>query len=559
MQPQILIDGLGDVASEVIYGNDLTKLKISAGPSASISNMVLRNIGGATSSFITGKRVTVGLGGTVLWAGYVMHAARQFWFDVDKSNTMNRRWALTLVDLNVLFGKRVVFKQSAPGTVYGPTYKTDVYDDTLVNLLTSSWLDLSDDDLDISSLIERVAVVNPSVTCADGQAFMPWSGGNLWGDAMDSISQVPAAIYGLIPAEPLGSSPFGRFFYADVDSEDAPMALSDRPQADGAGSYRECTIWDDGTDLVNEEFAWGAGKGSAAMVFSHRTDSGSISDHGLWQRGDTLFNVWCQDTIDAISNAVVNGSPSSRRGHKNSITSVELTTRETGLRVGQKVRFINHEYGVDTILPIRSTEITFPSPDEIKTAMTLSEALDRWGFEDPQPPFTIPSPGGGGVGGGSTGGAGACPCGTTDMFDRVFSLTTLTTTGGYVFGTSDSGLDWFAVGQWRLHAPEVSADGTRAVLTFKDASTPSTPGSQINLSLVSPEVPWVNQIHSFQFTLDSLGRSYKDILLLRTGFHPLTIVINPRTDLMTASGIWLTPDVTLVQAIPPSFWQAGVI
>lgn len=554
----------------------------------------------------------------VAWAGYVLKASRQFWFDVDDPETLHRRWVLTLVDVSTLFQKRVAFKQSDPGRVLGPVYKTDAYDDDLVAELVSNWLDLSTDDLDVTTLVERVGIVNPSVSCISGQAFYPWNGGTQWGDAMEAISQIPAAVYGLVPAEPLGSSPFARLLYADVDVEDAPIIFTDVPvirgtpevpaetlfsdsfarsttspdigngwtqntdgtgtfgpgviihcdgselvkgqtapfadratysrsgvtfgagyiqfefyvpaladyapfsqgfgaildgsrthpanvyvmpnfPADGrwiatvatdfgdvsgmgsgsgalftpdpdnwyvlkavitetavglkvwklgdpepagytfgpqdisgvspfgepdlsvsmlngfgssvdikmrnltvvadaipatedtpvenAGRYRECTIWDDGTDLVNEEFAWGAGKGTDHMVFAHVTDGDSIADHGLWQRGDTLFSVWCQETIDAVANTVVNGSPGSRRGHKRPVKAVDLVTFETGVRIGQKVRFLNDDYGVDVILPIRTTEITFPTPDVMKQTLRLSEALDRWGFEDPSPPF----------------------------------------------------------------------------------------------------------------------------------------------------------------------------
>lgn len=550
----------------------------------------------------------------VLWAGYLLKASRQFFFDVDKPDTVSRRWVLSCVDVGTLFQKRVVFKQSDGAHVTGPLYKTPTYDDDVITELITNWLDLSTDDLDLTTLVSRVAQVNPSVTCAAGQAFYPFNGGQTWGDAMETISQVPAAVYALVPGAMLGTSPFARLVYADVDGEDAPVVLSDvrtapgtffvddmnrstvspaigngwavnasatgtptvscngsimrtsplgtyqragfsrnidalRPgyalldfyvpaivdqntqmlsitldglrqhpasiilqafplggsgvwiasqattfgdgnsmgggsgigftptasawhrvkvtfgtdtlsifvwrigdpepvsptygpaslsslasfgqpgvtlstmcgpgstapldidnfvlstdaeELAGRAGYRECTIYNDAGELVNEEFGWGAGKGSDHMVFSHLTDSDSVAEHGLWQRGDTLFNVWCQDTIEAITNAVIYGSPGSRRGHKDDVLGVQLITFDPSLRIGHKVRFINSDYGVDKVLPIRATELTFPSANVVKQEMLLSEALDRWGFEDPAPPFRA-------YGGGGNGGGGPAP------------------------------------------------------------------------------------------------------------------------------------------------------
>lgn len=383
--PRILFEGLGDLTDVVVF--EQCELNIAAQGEASPSTMVVKDTG-TPIEFKTGCRVTVDIDGDVIWAGFLLRASREFWFDVDTQTTSNRRWDLTLADVNLLFSKRIVFKQSTPKRIDGPVYRDPTYDDAIIDDLISDWLDLSADDVDTTTLVNQVGIVNPSsVGCnPPDQAFYPFNGSMQWGEAMNVISQMPAAIWGLLPGEPLGTSPFARLFYTDISDEDAPYELSDNPTASGVG-YREMTIWEDGSDLVNEAFEWGAGKGANHMVFEHETASASITNHGLWQQGDLLFNIWCDTTIEKVADTIVNGSPTSRRGHKNPITSVEAEVDTDGFRVGQKVRFINEEFSFDEVLPIRRMQMTFPTPDTRRYKLMLNEEFDRWGFQDPTPPW----------------------------------------------------------------------------------------------------------------------------------------------------------------------------
>lgn len=384
--PTILIEGVGDVTDLVVY--DQTELSFAAQGETSPSTLSIKDTG-AIEEFTSGARVTVDLDGEVIWAGFIVHAERGFWFDADTTTTTNRRWELTLADLNILFSRRVVFKQSNPEKITGPVYRDPTYDDTVIDKLVTDWLDIDDDDIDTSSLVERVGIVNPSSVGCDpaSQAFYPFNASFTWGEAMETIAQMPMAIWGLLPGEPLGSSPFGKLFYADVDQGVPPYVLTDNPTNSGHIGYREAAIWEDASGMVNESFAWGAGKGSNRLVFGHETATASIEDHGLWQQADLLYNIWCQDTIDKVTDSIVNGSPGSRRGGKNPLTSVELVVHEDGFRVGQRVRVINEEFGFDEVLPIRHMDVSFPTPTDRRYKLFLSEARDTWGFQDPPLPF----------------------------------------------------------------------------------------------------------------------------------------------------------------------------
>lgn len=418
MPVRVLVDGLGDIAPIVKF--DATKLQIAAQGEASPGLMIVRDVGLDPVPFVTGARVSVDLGSGTdpLWAGYLQRASRRFWFPVDDPEKLHRQWILSLADINILFSKRVVFSQSTPARVKGPVYTTDTFDDTVIATLVSDWLDLSADDLDTSSKVERVGHINA------GQAAYPFNGGEYWGQAMTTIAQLPAAIFCLSPSREL--------VYADVDVEDAPFELSDHPSGAQRG-YREATIWEDATQLGNDALSWGFGKGDDKGVFNHTSDDDSIAEHGLWQIGTTLYDVWKQSTIDKIGDSIVNGSPGSRRGHAKDVESMDLVTFDDGLRVGQRVRVIREEYGFDEVLPIRKMQLEFPTPGLVKYTMKLSEALDMWGFADPFPPF--PGFHGGGGPGITVIDVPPTTCYFADDFNRADGP----------LGIASSGLAWYSI------------------------------------------------------------------------------------------------------------------
>ena len=59
-----------------------------------------------------------------------------------------------------------------------------------------------------------------------------------WGQAVQSIANLPAAIYYIDPDK--------NFVYTDVDTPDAPFGLSDQPNGTTTRGYREMEILHDG-------------------------------------------------------------------------------------------------------------------------------------------------------------------------------------------------------------------------------------------------------------------------------------------------------------------------
>ena len=415
MPARIIVEGLGDIAPAAIW--PMVDLQSASQGQSLISTIAIRDLGIHPTAFLAGKRVTVDLGPgqPALWSGYILVGSRRFFFDVDNPDAHQRQWILTLADINYLFTKRFTLNKAHPEKVEGPMYKSETYDDDVVKLLCSDWLDLSFDDLDVTSGVERVASIYY------GQATNPWSAGASWRDAMDSISQLPASVYYIDPDRKL--------IYTDAGTESAPFSLSDHPDASQRG-YRMFTEWEDGTQFCNDGYAWGFGKGANHGVFRRVSDDDSIEAHGLWQDASVITGIYKQETIDKVADSIVNGSPSSRRGRRNPIHSIDLTTDADGLRVGQKVRVI--EGDLDIVLPIRRAKITFASPERAQYSLHLSEAVDKWGFMDPPLPFHFWGYGFGGVEAGT-------PSCTIDSFNGR--------TGSWAGATDEEGFPTFRVWQ----------------------------------------------------------------------------------------------------------------
>ena len=444
-QPQCIRIFLGDrdITSIVVWKQ--TYLESVAQGASATSFITIRDIGQTTDEFITGSRVRVDLGiGPPIYSGYMLTAGRRFWFPVDDPDNLQRQWVLQVADINILFSKRVVYKKSNPASVEGPTFTDPTYDDEAIAILVDNWLDLSADDIDTSSMIDQVA----KITATNGQPTYPWQAGMYWGQAMATIAMLPAAIFYLDPDR--------RLVYADVDIEDAPFALSNLGPGEGGGpaevrGYRESTIEHAADLMVNDFLALGFGKGRDHGVFSREQSAASIALHDLWQDARVAFDVYKQSTINRIADAVVNGSPSSKRGRKDDRVKIECVTHANGLRVGQKVRFINSYHDFDDVLPIRSMRMTFPTPCDVRYELKLSHDYDAdWSLFDklpypglpsipPVPPVEIPDPRVVGE---------ECECGITDTFTRTIS-------GGW--GTSDAGIPWTLVtsgGAWSTNGLE---------------------------------------------------------------------------------------------------------
>lgn len=409
-------------------------------------------------SFTTGKRITLDILGNRVWTGYLSSVQRAYAFE--STSPLTRFLILRGADINILLKKRITFKQSAPTSMFGPTYAPITKDSTAIAELVANWLDLSGDDLETGAYVQNVGDIN-----IDQNANV-WQAGWDWGSALSTIARLTQAIYYIDPSRNL--------VFTDVDTPNAPYGMSDTPGVGEVG-YREMAVLYDGASMVNDALIWGVGGGSPTPVFKRETDATSISTHGTWQFGQTNSGVYKQATLNKIADSIVNGSPLSKRGAKDDRVSAEITTFTNGFLPAQKIAFESNVFGFSDVIPVRRMAVTFPGGNP-RYRLALSHEIDlpfspidviNYHFAFPPinlpgidiPPIEIPGE--------------ECDCGITDSFTRVVA-------DGW--GTSDIGLLWvddFGGGR-------TSVDGSVGIADWPDSASPRSAEMVLPYSALVP-------------------------------------------------------------------------
>lgn len=382
----IRYDGI-DITSCVIFADANFKSQANG----AVGTCVFRVKDAAHSfSFVTGRSLELEIEGSREWGGFVSQVRYGFFFvgsEQDPTETA-RYFEISGVDYNVLFQKRVIYDKAVPTNTMLTAFPPDTDDDVVLKHYVANHMDLAGDGLS-SSGIEHVG--SPSL-----DDIISGSAGWTWGDLNRYVRFNTGALDYIDPDRVI--------IHTDVDTPNVGFILADQIILLGDGSpdpgyvqYREVMIDHDGGGLRNEAFAWGLGQGSALAVFSHLTDSTSIADHGLWQVGRVLSQVWRQNTVDRIVDSLINGSPQSKRGGKDDQLAIECVVFRPGFRVGQKVEVVSAVWNVDQVLPIRTVEIDFPVPASPRYRLVLSHeiddpwsSMDPFQFDFPLPPVPMP-------------------------------------------------------------------------------------------------------------------------------------------------------------------------
>lgn len=517
-------------------------------------------------SFVTGSDIELLIDGEPIWTGYLTLVTRVYAFPAENVALSGpTRWFdLEGTDLNILFSKRIVVRESDPENVYGKLYPPGTPDDEAIEDLVTDFLDLTGDGLDVSTMVENVADINVD------QNARAWSSSYTWGQAMASISALPAAVYFLDPSRQL--------VYTDVNTPTAALGLSDQPGAGQAG-YREMTVVRDGTNLANDVLAWGMGYGSSVPVFVRDEDATSQAEHGLWQMGVVKSGIYKQATINRVAESIVDGSPSSKRGHKDDRVAVSLVTHQAGFLPAQKVAFESNIFGFSDVIPIRKMKVTFEAPESPRYELLLSHAIDDpWSFTDPfffdfnfpplptLPPFPpIPPPP-----------PFPCPCGITDTFGRTVSISSVDagSIAGEFIGTADCGIAWqVGLTSFTLYAPldnstSIFVDGTKVVLGVGRGGIHAA--SSVGMTLMGAGAAarylttW-SEPKSFVFTLPDYVGADNDALIIRWALFRNSPISQPQVELFIHAGgnviyqqSYIGTSFSAKTDIPNTYWQVGV-
>ena len=506
-----------------------------------------------TKLFTVGQEIVLTINDQVLWRGFIATVNRIYVFPALNVDDFGPARFIDIkgTDINILLTKRIVFDQTTPTNIMAPLLPEHTPDVTAITELFADWLDLSGDGLDTFTLVEPVG---DTTWTQEGRA---WEGSDTWAQAMQSIGSLPAAIYYINPDK--------KFVYTDVDTPNAPFALSDQPDGVTSFGYREMEVLMDGSSLANDVMCWGIGYGSQTPVFVRDIDSASVTEHGVWQLGQTTFGVYKQSTISRIAGSIIDGSPQSKRGTKDDRPAAMVVTYQPGLRVADKVDFTSNVFGYNDVIPIRKMEVTFDGPNTPKYALTLSHEIDTpFSFFDPFPLLKPPKikfcpPGF------VMGPAGTCVpvilpgpiecsaevCGITDDFQRVEAASS--------WGIATCLIPWrtdpFAAGG------TISVDGQAGIILLTDPAQPRRlylGGS----GSVSYQAPVDLSTKTMRFQLPDYVSTLNNVYTIRWSptDHP-GLTIGPNVGIgFIDSGVttnsYISYGASADLAIPKTFWDS---
>lgn len=395
----IEIDGV-DVTDQIVFGR--TRFTSVADGNVGTCEIVIDDQDQTydTGAFGTGDTIELFVDGQREWDGWIFEVGRTWPLQADETvapSATPRFWVLKGQDRNLLFQKRILFRQDDPADSRGfPDWPEDTPDKTIINHYMANYVDLSGDGIDVVSGIEQIASPNPFEDALFAYVSAPM------GVLFEEISQMTGGVYFIDPGRVLR--------YVDDITPTAPYVLSDTPTGAEVG-YRDLDAALEYAHAANEALVWGTGKGSDKAVFAKYTNAQAVSDYGLWQWGDHFPGAWKQVTVNRRARTYVIGSPSHRRGHDEPVPVVRCQVFTPGIRAGHVVDFKADLFSYQEPLPVRNVVITFPTPTGIRYELELTLKVDvPFGIPDlyplqpwpPWPPFPgldEPPPTGGPSGG----------------------------------------------------------------------------------------------------------------------------------------------------------------
>ena len=344
-----------------------------------------------TLSFSTGSEVILTIDGEVYFGGFTTQVTRKSGLPVDQTQDLSRyhsrEWILRGVDYNILFDKRVVYNVASPNSdfVIDPTSGswTDQY---AINLLTSTYLDLAADGIDLTTYVQVVNDPTPDA----GATFDFGPPGITWRKQMEIIASITGALWYISPTKAL--------HYQSVEDTVAPFSFSDQPNNTTSFGFREFSYIDDATNVVNDALVWGGSAfGSTGVsvqtVFGRATDTTAISVVGRWQKPETHFgedgfftttDVTRRANLIVYGDVNVLGNPTGgeiglRYAQKTAKLSWFSPRVAAPLVPGSLVTIAINTYGFTVALPLRSVRISFPTPTVARFDAFLGfQTTDPW-------------------------------------------------------------------------------------------------------------------------------------------------------------------------------------
>ncbi len=373
---EILLDGV-DIADDVVVSS--AEFSSSANGISGQCHFRVKDTPN-TRAFVIGKELLLRVNGLNVWRGYVSSVKRVYAFEAEDRAVLKARFFdIEGWDINILFTKRIVYERANPARLGARLYSADNTSDLVVlRDLFDDFLALDADGLNTTKLVEHVGSVNIDQPANPITPAYPWMA------TMRSITALTNAIWYIDPDKCV--------VHTDVDTPNAPWALSDAPNNTTSLGYREMTLINDATQMVNDALIWGLMLGGDHVAFHREEDATSETAHGRWQYGELNGSMYKTATVTRRAESIVDGSPLSKRGAKDDKVSLAVTTFQDGFRVAQKVDFTSEVFGFNDVIPIRRMDINFVSRHKLRYRLFISHEIDMpWnGFDNYYYNYAIP-------------------------------------------------------------------------------------------------------------------------------------------------------------------------
>jgi len=263
-----------------------------------------------THSFVTGGRLEMTLGTVQMFGGFVTQVTRDFFFPaLDTSEPVTgRRWQLDGVDYNHLLDKRVL-RRTTDYTHIIPSVGVGANgNDKHIIALYAQYFDLGfsgGGTLDVTTKVDHVN---------DFTVKYVWpSQGETMRAVLDSLV-IETTIHGQLACIYWVDGGANLNWLA-LQTTAAPWGFSDIPDGTSFIGWRDGTVTDDGTSVINEVFVWGGSPigTNGSIVMAHKSNATSITDNGRWQLaenhpGEDRFKSSAE--VTARANALISGSTS---------------------------------------------------------------------------------------------------------------------------------------------------------------------------------------------------------------------------------------------------------
>jgi hypothetical protein len=299
--------GPTDITNSVLYADAYFESQSAAVPGS--FHLTVKDPG-QTLLFKSGGVIELWVGGTKMFGGFITVPTRDFFLPADDTSKpiRSRRWSLDGIDFNYLLDKRRLrYPANWTGFVPAIPVGANCNDKHVISLFADYF------DLDFSGG-KTLDVTSKVVKENDFTVKFVWpQQGATMRETLDAIV-IETTIHGQLAC----------VYWVDADAKlnwlalqttSAPWGFSDIPDGSSFIGWRDGSVSEDGSSVINEDFIWGGSPlgTNGAIVIAHKTNEYSIAAHGRWQLAENHpgeDGYKNQSEVNARANALISGDTS---------------------------------------------------------------------------------------------------------------------------------------------------------------------------------------------------------------------------------------------------------